>query len=101
MRAMDFLPLLFEGIAISTKLRGESALVVSARVAHDHETGLQELLGVLIGKGTWGPLATEVLGLGVGGELQDSSLSVLSGRDDLKKRVLGFPTLIFTVTKIY
>ncbi len=75
--------------------------MVSARVAYDHETGLQELLGVLIGKSTWGPLATEVLGLGVGGELQDSSLSVLSGRDDLKKMVLGFPTLIFTVTKIY
>jgi hypothetical protein len=57
--------------------------VVGAGVAHDHEAGLQELLGVLIGKGTWGPLATEVLGLGVGGELEDGSLSVLSGGDDL------------------
>ena len=45
--------------------------------------GKHILLGVLIGKGTWGPLATEVLGLGVGGELEDSSLSVLSAGDDL------------------
>lgn len=43
------------------------------------------LLGVLIGKGTWGPLATEVLGLGVGGELEDGSLSILSAGDDLIK----------------
>jgi hypothetical protein len=42
------------------------------------------LLGVLIGEGTWGPLATQVLGLGVGGELEDGSLSVLSVGDDLK-----------------
>lgn len=41
------------------------------------------LLGVLIGKGTWGPLATEVLSLGVGSELEDSSLGELSGWDDL------------------
>jgi hypothetical protein len=26
------------------------------------------LLGVLIGEGTWGPLAAQVLGLGVGGD---------------------------------
>ena len=45
--------------------------------------GKHILLGVLIGKGTWGPLATEVLGLGVGSELEDSSLSVLSAGDDL------------------
>jgi hypothetical protein len=57
--------------------------VVGAGVANDHEAGLQELLGVLIGKGTWGPLATEVLGLGVGGELEDGSLGVLSVGDDL------------------
>ena len=42
------------------------------------------LLGVLIGEGTWGPLAAQVLGLGVGGELEDGSLSVLSVGDDLK-----------------
>ena len=41
------------------------------------------LLGVLIGEGTWGPLAAQVLGLGVGGELEDGSLSVLSVGDDL------------------
>ena len=42
------------------------------------------LLGVLIGEGTWGPLAAQVLGLGVGGKLEDGSLSVLSVGDDLK-----------------
>jgi len=42
------------------------------------------LLGVLICEGTWGPFATQVLGLGVGGELEDGSLSVLSVGDDLK-----------------
>lgn len=42
------------------------------------------LLGVLIGEGTWGPLAAQVLGLGVGGELENGSLSVLSVGDDLK-----------------
>jgi hypothetical protein len=62
--------------------------VVGAGVANDDQAGLQELLGVLIGKGTWGPLATEVLGLGVGGELQDGSLSVLSGGDDLSTKEL-------------
>ncbi len=62
--------------------------MVGAGVANDDQAGLQELLGVLIGKGTWGPLATEVLGLGVGGELQDGSLSVLSGGDDLSTKEL-------------
>ena len=57
--------------------------MVGAGIANNHETGLQELLGVLIGKSTWGPLSTEVPGLGVGGELEDGSLSVLSGGDDL------------------
>jgi len=42
------------------------------------------LLGVLVSEGTGGPLATQVLGLGVGGELEDGSLSVLSVGDDLK-----------------
>lgn len=41
------------------------------------------LLGVLVSKGTGGPLATQVLGLGVGGELEDGSLGVLSVGDDL------------------
>ncbi len=47
------------------------------------------LLGVLIGKGTWGPLATQVLGLGVGSELEDGSLSVLSVGDDLITKEQG------------
>ena len=36
------------------------------------------LLGVLVGKSTWGPLATEVVRLGVGCELEDGSLGILS-----------------------
>jgi hypothetical protein len=47
------------------------------------------LLGVLIGKSTWGPLATQVLGLGVGGELEDGSLGVLSVGDDLIDKNTG------------
>ena len=41
------------------------------------------LLGVLVSKSTWDPLATHVVGTGVCGELEDGSLSVLSGGDDL------------------
>ena len=52
------------------------------------------LLGVLIGKGTWGPLATEVLGLGVGGELEDGSLSVLSGGDDLSTKSMWLDIIL-------
>jgi hypothetical protein len=59
-------------------------LVIGSGVANNNKAGLQEFLGVLIGEGTWGPLAAQVLGLGVGGELEDGSLSVLSVGDDLK-----------------
>ena len=41
------------------------------------------LLRDLVGQGTGNPLAAHVVGAGVGGELQDGSLSVLSARDDL------------------
>lgn len=57
-------------------------LVVTSWVADDDESWLQELLGVLIGKGTWGPLSTEVVGSGVGSELEDSSLGVGSAGDN-------------------
>jgi len=55
------------------------ALVVETGVANDDETGLEELLGVVIGKGTGNPLSTEVLSTGSGGELEDGTLGVLSG----------------------
>jgi hypothetical protein len=47
------------------------------------------LLGVLVSEGTGGPLATQVLGLGVGGELEDGSLGVFSVGDDLKPTSMG------------
>merc|ERR1740115_683475 len=49
-------------------------LVVESGIGDDHETGLLEFLGVLIGKGTGNPLSTEVVGMGVGSELQDGTL---------------------------
>jgi hypothetical protein len=60
------------------------ALVVEAGIADDDEAGLKELLGVLIGKSSGNPLSTEVVGFGVGGELEDSALGVLAGRHNLK-----------------
>jgi len=58
-------------------------LVVESGIGDDHETGLLEFLGVLIGKGTGNPLSTEVVGMGVGSELQDGTLGVWSAGDDL------------------
>ena len=40
-------------------------------------------LGAGVGKGTWDPLSSHVVGAGMCGELEDSSLSVGTGRDDL------------------
>merc|ERR1719498_1075689 len=60
---------------------------VGSWVADDDESWLLELLGVLVGKSTWSPLSTEVVGLGVGGELEDSSLGVLSVGHD--QNILG------------
>ena len=59
------------------------ALVVHAGVADNDESRLKELLGVMVGKSSGNPLATEVVGLGVSGELEDSSLGVRSAGDDL------------------
>jgi hypothetical protein len=58
--------------------RGSKNLLFNIKPSKDHL-----LLGVLVGKGTGGPLATEVVSLGVGGELEDSSLGVLSVGDYL------------------
>ena len=58
-------------------------LVVQAGVANDHESGLKESLGELIGESTWDPLATHVVGTGVCGKLKDGTLSVLTRRDNL------------------
>mmetsp|Transcript_46989 Transcript_46989/g.62195 ORF Transcript_46989/g.62195 Transcript_46989/m.62195 type:complete len:304 (+) Transcript_46989:170-1081(+) len=58
-------------------------LVVEAGVANDHESGLEELLRVLVSKRTWDPFSTEVVGAGVGGELENGSLGVLArGHDE-------------------
>ena len=71
--------------------------MVGSGVAHDNEAGLQEsiyliykigkrkvLLGVLVSKCTWGPLSAQVVGLGVCGELENGSLSVLSVGNNLQ-----------------
>jgi hypothetical protein len=54
-------------------------LVVKTGVANNHESWFQELLGVVIGKGTGNPFATEVVSTGVGGELENGTLGVLTG----------------------
>jgi len=57
-------------------------LMITSWITDDNESWLLELLGVLIGKGTWSPLSSKVVSLGVGGELEDSSLSILSVGDN-------------------
>ena len=57
--------------------------MVGAGVAHNHEAGLQELLGVLVGKSTGDPLSTKVVSTGVGTELKNSALSVGAGGNNL------------------
>jgi len=56
----------------------DQCLVVDSGVADDDEAGLQELLGVVIGKGTGNPLTTKVVSAGGNTELKDSALSVLT-----------------------
>jgi len=56
----------------------DQALRVDSGVAHDHEAGFQEFLGVVIGKGTGNPLTTKVVSAGGDTELKDSALSVLT-----------------------
>jgi len=57
-------------------------LVVETGVAHDQETGLEELLGVVVGEGTGNPLSTEVVGAGVSSELEHGALGELTRRHD-------------------
>jgi hypothetical protein len=64
------------------------ALVVETGVANDDESGFEELLGVLIGKSSGHPLATEVVSTGVGGELEDGALSVLARGHNLKRKLI-------------
>lgn len=59
--------------------------MVKTGVANNDETGFKEVLGVVIGKGTGNPLSTEVVSTGVGGELKDGTLGVLTGGDNLIK----------------
>jgi len=56
--------------------------MVGSWVTDNDESWLLELLGVLIGKTSWGPFSTKVRGLGVSGELENSSLSILSVGDN-------------------
>jgi len=51
------------------------SLVITSWVSNNDESWLLELLGVLIGKSTWGPLSTTIVSTGVISELEDSSLS--------------------------
>ena len=64
------------------------ALVVKTGVAHDDESGFKELLGVLIGQSSGDPFATEVVSTGIGGELEDSALSVLARGNNLKRKLI-------------
>ena len=53
-------------------------LMVGLQVTNDNNFWLLELLSILNGKGTWGPLSLEEVGLGVGGEHEDGSFTILS-----------------------
>lgn len=57
-------------------------MMVGSWITNNDKSWLLEFLGVLIGKGTWGPLSSEVVSLGVGGELKNSSLGILSVGDN-------------------
>lgn len=61
--------------------------MVSTGVANNDKAWLQELLSVLVGKSTGNPLSTEVVSTGVGAELENSALSIRTGRHD--EDVLG------------
>lgn len=57
-------------------------LGISARVGHDDETGLLERAGDVVGEVTGGETTGNGGGTGVGGELQDSTLTVGTSGDD-------------------
>jgi len=56
-------------------------VVIDSRVGEDEESGLNEFLGVLIGKHTGSPSSGDAHALGVLGEFIDGSLSVESATD--------------------
>ena len=58
------------------------SLSIGARVGHDNETGLLERAGDVVGEVTGGETTGNGGGTGVGGELQDSTLTVGTSGDD-------------------
>jgi len=83
------------GVRVSESNNGDvhvgslgQALVVETWVANDNKSGFEELLGVLVGKSSGYPLATEVVSTGVSGELEDGALSVLARGHDLKRKLI-------------
>jgi len=52
--------------------------MVKAGVADNNKSWLQELLCVLVSQCSWDPLSTEVVALGVSGELEHGSLGILT-----------------------
>jgi hypothetical protein len=81
------------------------SLMINSRITDNDKSRFNEFLGDLIGKHTRSPLATGVVGVGVGGELKDSSLSislggnnkdilwVVNGSDDSSSNHELFPSL--------
>ncbi len=57
-------------------------LGVSARVGDDDQAGLLERAGDVVGEVTGGEATGNGDGAGVGGELEDGTLTVGTGRDD-------------------
>jgi hypothetical protein len=58
------------------------SLGIGARVGDDDQTGLLERAGDVVGEVTGGEATGNGDGTGVGGELEDGTLSVGTGRDD-------------------
>ena len=58
------------------------SLVVGTGVGNDNEAGLLERAGDVVGEATGGEATGNSDGSGVGGELQDGTLTVGTGRDD-------------------
>lgn len=57
-------------------------LGVGARVGNDNQTGLLEGSGDVVRERSGGETTSDGLGTGVGGELEDGTLTVRTGRDD-------------------
>jgi len=59
-----------------------NSLVVHARVSHDEKTGLAETLLDLVGEGTRSETASDSLNAKISGELEDSTLTIRTLRND-------------------